>query len=213
MNIEARERQTLTGKKFKKRRKWREHREKKKTNIKTDTFANAKKMGTPIAMCALSSQTKGKYFNFSVVYKINFVLNNQSNEINKIKILISFFVCRWKKMCRARKKTRKFRGREHKSTMEKEGHQQTNLVYEKRHHQRKKKTIIAFMLTFLYIWDNRRIKCISTEENNNGYFRELKSFANIYFHFFFYSNVIICIWMVCASVFFIYMGVRLAATY
>lgn len=58
------------------------------------------------------------------------------------------------------------------------------LSYGKKHHQRKKKTIIAFMLTFLYIWDNRRIKYISTEENNNGYFRELKSFANIYFHFF-----------------------------
>lgn len=115
-------------------------------------------------------------------------------------------------MCRARKKPGKFRGREHKSTMEKEGHQQANLVYEKKHHQRKKKTIIAFMLTFLYIWDNRRIKCISTEENNNGYFRELKSFANIYFHFF-SIQMLLFVFEWCALAFFIYMGVRSAATY
>lgn len=47
------------------------------------------------------------------------------------------------------------------------------------------------------MWDNRRIQCISAEENNNGYFRELKSFANIYFYFCFGAFFCFCLFLVC----------------
>lgn len=87
-------------------------------------------------------------------------------------------------------KKRWYKGR---NKSKKEGHQQANVVlcavYEKQEHD----TQYTEQITLhLYKWDKRRIRCISAEENSNGYFRELKSFANIYFHFF--SNVIISIW-------------------
>lgn len=70
--------------------------------------------------------------------------------------------------------------------------------------RKKNKIKIPFSFSFnhliLYKQDDRRIQYISDQANNNGYFREFKSFANIYFHvygfFFFFGILFICIWMV-----------------
>lgn len=57
----------------------------------------------------------------------------------------------------------------------------------------------------IYIWDNQRTQCISAEENN-GYFRELKSFANIYFHLFFSIQMLLFVFEWCALAFFYIYG-------